>query len=785
MTTEKPIALNKRQKKEEGMGFASECLLSDYDKLTQEPWLSELVKKIVECKDVDEQKMLKARLPFRCPHYTLFSGNHRDQKHIVAESFTWQTCVDIDDKDITEEAKERAMRLNNEEGSLWQGKLLHMDYSSRHGLHIDIRLPLGMTVPEAQRCYSEALQVKPDTTCFSPERILYISPASHEIYRSDSWYEPLGEEEVKQRRQAYLDRGLTIDGRNKNGRYEDAYEGNSDKVVVTPEKNTVEKSGSSTVEPLSKVKKNGYPQDFMGIAYKDIISEYWKRTGGEPIEGERNDKVHKLAYHLRAICDNNEEWLLQILPNYHLSEQEMRSIVHSACKEPTKGSKVVKEIVKELTRQPTIKECLGSKPPQMPQKLPSLIKLLLSQEDKVYHPTCANAIFPSLGAHFYEVKFPYIDNTLREATFMCCTMAPMSSGKSCVDRQVECITEDIRTRDEESVKAENDWKQKCRSCGANKDKPKRPEGLCVQILESDMTNAAFVQKLMDANGKFLYTNVDEIDLFNRLRTNGNKDVGSIFRLAFDTAPYGQVRVGVDSVSGAMPLRWNWNASTTIQVGQKFFKNMKANGTLSRINFGTIITERGQDIPVHGNYDQTFRDKLKPYIDRLNAARGVIEHPKAKTLVKRMLKENAEVAELTDDELYEKLSYRAVVIAWLKAMTLYVAEGKWSKQIEDFAMWSLKFDLWCKLTFFGDEMREQMQGEVINSKPGPRNLLEQLPDTFTVDDAQKIRLLNGRDSKGCMPMLGMWVKRGHITFDSETKTYTKTKENHVKLLTINS
>ena len=534
-------------------------------------------------------------------------------------------------------------------------------------------------------------------------------------------------------------------------------------------------------------KYRGYPQPshsgdigsltFKGIPYHAIIDEWWRRTGGEPTEGERNVKLHRLAANLRAICDNKRETLLAVMPRCGLSELELASIVDSACKESPRGfSRQIQGIIRDLQKSdddsPSGEEESGL-PPSMPSKLPPLIKLLVSKEPEIYHPTIANAVFPALGIHFTDVNFPYVDNTLHEATFMCCTMAPMASGKSCVNRLVDRILDDIRKRDMTAIDRENEWKQQCKTRGANKEKPRRPEGLCVQILESDMTNAAFVQKLVDAAGKYLYVIVDEVELFHQLQTNGNRSVGKLFRLAFDNKPYGQVRVGTDSVSGSMPLRWNWNALTTIQRGKTFFRKMKADGTLSRINFTTILTERGQDIPVHGIYDEKFDEQLKPYIDRLNAANGTIDCPQAHKLVRKMLKENRRIAELGDDELYERLSYRAVVIAWLKAMTLYVAEGKWSKQIEEFAIWSMRYDMWCKMNFFGEDMREQMSGEVIHKKPGPRNLLDQLPDEFSQADAEQMRARNGK-GRNATNMLYMWKQRKYIKVNPDTHLYQKIK-----------
>ena len=743
------IAMNGKCCPNKGTAFQQE--LSVYDMLIKENWLKELVERI---RKGDEEA--KKKLPFRCPHYTEFKDNKRQQRCIIPESFTFQTCIDIDNASQVDGAIKAAKELNGKDG-IWKGMLLHMDYSARKKLHIDVRMPIGMTIEETQRAYCEAIGVPFDESCITPERFIYITDANSEIYRSEHWYEVLSEEELKVRHEAFAKRGLSIDGRTKNGVKE------------------LRSYGVKTNADNSELCTLNSELKYRGIPFSEIIDEYWRRTGGVPVDGERNVRLHKLAVNLRAICENEPERLLEVIPRLGLSESEVRSVVESACKEKPKGfTSVMKQIVDNLQEPPLSTERTeGEAPPEMPKKLPKLIHLLLSKEPNVYHPTVANAVFPSLGAHFVGVNFPYVDNTLREATFMCCTMAPMSSGKSCVDRLVDRILADIRQRDLLSIDRENEWKQQCKTRGANKEKPKRPEGLCIQILDSDMTNAAFVQKLQDAGGKYIFTIVDEVELFYQLKTTGNKSVGKLFRLAFDNKPYGQVRVGIDSVSGSMPLRWNWNAATTIQRGQAFFRQMKADGTLSRINFTTILTERGQDIPVHGIYDEAFDAALKPYIDRLNAASGTIDCPQAKRLVKRMLEENRHLADTSDDELYERLSYRAVVIAWLKAMTLYVAEGQWSKQIEDFAVWSMHYDMWCKMIFFGEEMREQMAGEIIRMKPGPQNLLGELPDEFTKEDAERMRVQHGKE-RNAVKMLYMWKQRGYITLNPDTLIYKKVK-----------
>ena len=616
---------------------------------------------------------------------------------------------------------------------------------STEGLRLFFVMPSGMNLEQAQRWMSRQLGDENYDGCVKDlARCSFVVPRDYILY--------LDEEEL------FKERSLTPNPSPKG-------EGSSYQQAQTIP------AGVST--PLSLGEGTG-ERLFKGIPYQDIIAEWFRRTGGEPQTGERNDRLHRLAAHLRYITDNDEAQLLSIMPRYGLSEDEMRGLIHSACQAKFCSMPLVlRKVVAELSdnHSATATDVLASLQPQMPKRLSKLMRLLVSKEPKVYHPTVANAVFPSLAAHFVGVKFPYIDNTLREATFMQCTVAPMSSGKSCVDRVVERIIADIRERDRVNIDRENEWKQQCKTRGSNKEKPRRPEGLCIQVLDTDMTNAAFVQKLVDAQGKYLYTMADEVELFYQLKTNGNKSVGKIFRLAFDNKPYGQVRVGVESVSGSQPLRWNWNASTTIQQGKRFFRNMMADGTLSRINFSTILVERDQPIPVHGTYDTQFDEQLKPYIDRLNAARGVVDCPQARKLVKRMLDENAEVTGLGDDELYERLSYRAVIIAWLKAMTLYVAEGRWSKEIEEFAVWSMRYDMWCKTMLFGEEMRQQMAGEVLADHRGPQNLLCLLPDTFTRDDALRMRLQQGRDDK-VTPMLCTWRNRGYVEYNSESQRYNK-------------
>ncbi len=473
--------------------------------------------------------------------------------------------------------------------------------------------------------------------------------------------------------------------------------------------------------------------------------------------------------------------LAQRMPNY-FKEQDCRRLVSDFYKDYTRmnapmSSRLRAIYAESVTGQKdkplASEQLLGEEPPELPKRLPKSIQLFTSKEPDIYKPAVIMSLFPALGAHLVDVHFPYADHTMHEATFMTCCMAPMSSGKSCIGRVCDPIMADIKARDDENRKREDEWKETCRSMGSNRQKPKRPDDLTIQIMSSDLTNAALVQKLQDAHGHFLYTQVDEVELFSQLKVNGSSgQIGKIFRLAYDCGFYGQERVGIQSVSGRPQMRWNWNASTTIQRGQHFFRSMMADGTLSRISFSTIRTYRGMPMPIHGIYDEKFSNELKPYIDRLNAAKGIIDLPQAQRLIRRLDKEAKDTAWLTDDATYEVASYRAVVSAWLRAMTLYLAEGKWTKSIEELAMWSFKYDMWCKTHFFGQQMNIQMAGEVICQR-GPQNMLDMLPDDFTKEDARQIRIKQGKPGNPSQ-MLCMWEKRGYITRD-ENGIYHKTPQ----------
>ena len=526
---------------------------------------------------------------------------------------------------------------------------------------------------------------------------------------------------------------------------------------------------------------------YKGIPFDDIIQEYWRRTGGIPVDGERNVRLHKLAVNLRAIMENEPQRILEVIPRLGLSEDEVQRVVDSACKENPKGfSKVMQQIVEDFQESPLYTEGAEgeSLPPEMPKKLPKLIQLLISKTPDVYKPAVAHAVFPALAAHLYKVKFRYIDNVLHEATLMNVLMAGTGAGKDCISQPINYIMADIRKRDEENLQREKQWKQEVSSKGANKDKRQRPEGLIIQEVDPDMTNPAFVMRMAEADGHFLYTKMNEIDQFDALRGSGRGGQQfQIMCLAFDPGNrYGQTRVGTGSVTEKVCIRFNWNAATTIQKGQRYFRNVLTDGPISRINFCTIPErEIGADMPVYGTYDAAFEEELRPYIERLTKAVGEVGCPHAFKLAQKMVEENAEFARLSQSRVYENLSFRANVIAWLKGCLLYVANDcKWDRTIEDFVRWSLQYDMWCKMRFFAEAIEQA--DYIDDSKPrrGPRNLLELLPDEFSLQDAINIRRLQGLDGKGARKMINQWAHRGYILCgDGDGDGYSKVKFKNIK------
>ncbi len=630
-----------------------------------------------------------------------------------------------------------------EDGAKNQVMLVHITPSGK-GLRVVFKADCEIGDLSAnQHHLAKLLGVEPDEACKDASRASFAPQQEEILFINDAIFEYQNEEFDK--------------------RFGEVYRGG-----IKGHTEITENSQPSDISPQTSYK---------GIPFSDIIDEYWRRTGGVPVDGERNVRLHKLAVNLRAICENEPDKLLAVMPRLGLPESEMRQLVESACKEnPKDFTYAIKNIVKDLLEERNIDDDTPETPPEMPKKLPKLIQLLVSRTPDIYKPAVAHAVFPALAAHLFKVKFRYIDNVLHEATLMNVLMAGTGAGKDCISQPINYIMADIRKRDEENLERERQWKQEVNSKGANKDKRQRPEGLVIQEIDADMTNPAFVLRMAEAGGHFLYTKMNEIDQFDALRGSGKGGQQfQIMCLAFDPGNrYGQTRVGTSSVTEKVCIRFNWNAATTIQKGQRYFKNVLTDGPISRINFCTIPErEIGAEMPVYGTYDAAFEEELRPYIERLTKAVGEIECPQAFRLAHETMEENAEFARLSQSRVFENLSFRGNVIAWLKGCLLYVANDyKWDKTIEDFVRWSLQYDMWCKMQFFGEAIEN---ADSIDNKPhkGPRNLLDMLPDEFTKQDAINLRRQQGMDVKGTTRMLSVWKNRGYI-FQFSVFSYKKSK-----------
>ena len=674
----------------------------------------------------------KQLLPVITPHATYLDGN-RSNKSAVPSGLSMYDLDHIADPRgyFNTLVRKRCSEL---------GIVMAHVTPSSEGLRLIFEVPQGMSLAQAQQWMSEKLgDAEYDGCVKDMARCSFLVPRAYLLYIDE-------EELTKHREQKRESQNAT----------------SLEKTVETPE-------GKNS--PVEATHRNLRIFDLC-LAEAGLKLEDIDNVG---IYNWHNTLVSVLSVGICRLMNQQElrAVLAQRMPNYS-REQDCQRLIDDFYKDYTRMNAPMSQRLRAIYAESvtgqkdktvTAEDIIGEEPPTMPRRLPKSLKLFTSKEPEIYRPAVAMSLFPALGAHLVDVHFPYADHTMHEATFMTCCMAPMSSGKSCVNRVCEPIMADIKARDDENRRREDEWKEECRSMGANKQKPKRPEGLTVQIMSSDLTNAALVQKLKDANGHFLYTHVDEVELFNQLKVNGRSgEIGKIFRLAYDCGFYGQERVGIQSVSGQSQMRWNWNSLTTIQRGQQFFRTMLADGTLSRISFSTIRTQRGMAMPIHGIYDQKFTDELKPYIERLTQAEGVVDLPQAQRLIRQLDKEAKDTAWLADDELYETLSYRAVVSAWLRAMVLYLAEGQWSRDIENFALWSLRYDMWCKMHFFGQQMRTQMAGEVISTR-GPKNMLDMLPDTFNHEQAKQVRLQQSKSGNPTQ-QLNMWEKRGYITRTSD-------------------
>ena len=790
------VAINPYRKGNKGKVFSYN--IDTYDKVIGSEEIKKMIQQIrgelpidgVDLNDAQAvkkaQERLKSELPFFCPHYGMFRNNVRRQENALPESFLFQTIIDVDDKEYVEKAIEKARELNCSSG-IWNGSLLHLCYSARKKLHIGIRMPVGMTIEETQKAYCEALGVPYDESCITPERMIFLTDKDSEIYRSKMWCAVLPESEIQARRQAFLDRGLTVDGRG-------VAKVNSLQFTVNSNSN-------------DKVQNNRLPGNYgtgeLGEASEKNLIAFDLFVQSAGLEGMAIDTVGSRHSSLLAIMSAgasrvmSEEELMKVvrtkMPSYY-QEDDCHQLIHDfyakyadSCKPMSRdvirvnalAEKQASQQVNSLqltvnspnanhTVQGSMIQVQSTEedypdPPAMPEKLPKLVELLISRTPEIYKPAVAHAIFPPLATHLWQTSFRYIDNVVHEATLSTCLLAGTGAGKSSVNKPISYIMEDIRKRDAENLKREKEWKEEMTRKGANKDKRKRPDNLVIQEIDADMTNPAFVMRTAEAQGRFLYTSLNELDQFDALKGTGNQHF-RIMCLASDSDnQYGQTRVGISSVTERVTIRFNWNASTTIQKGQRYFSKVLTDGPISRINFCTIPErEIGDEMPVFGDYDDAYREGLKPYIENLNNARGLIDCPEAFQLALRLKDENAEFSRLSQDRVYENLSFRANVIAYLKACVLYVANGcKWEPEIDEFIRWSERYDLYCKMRFFGDAIKRANFSNEKSSKRGPANLLQQLPDVFNFQQAEYLRSQLGMDKKGTPSMLRNWVNRNYI------------------------
>ncbi|MEH2890944.1 hypothetical protein V7T85_05230 [Segatella copri] len=824
--TQHVIALNPYRKGNKGKVFSNSMAV--YDKVIASPEIRKMIQQIrgelpipkVDAKDEKAvkkaQDRLKSELPFFCPHYGIFKNNVRRQENAQPESFMFQTIIDVDDREYVDKAIEKARELNCSD-SIWNGSLLHLCYSARKKLHIGIRLPVGMTIEETQKAYCEALGVPYDESCITPERMIYLTDKNSEIYRSKMWCAVLSEKEILMRRQAYLDRGLTVDGRgkvnslqlkvNSNGKNNEnnRLSGNDGNPAVSAGSAVQPaQSGDSHGADAPHIGDSGGNQDAGGLGAREknlIAFDLFTQAAG--LGGMEIDTVGSRHSSLLAIMSAGasrvmeEEELMKVvrvkMPSYY-QENDCHQLIHDFY---AKYADNTKPMSREVMRVNALAEQKASQqvnslqlkvnradgnhtvqssnlkvqstgedypdPPEMPKKLPKLVELLISRTPELYKPAVAHAIFPPLATHLWKTRFRYIDNVEHEARLMTLLLAGTGAGKSSVNRPIDFIMEDIRLRDAENLKREKAWKDEMLRKGANKDKRKRPENLIIQEIDADMTNPAFVMRTAEAQEHFLYTSLNELDQFDALKGSGSQQFRIMCLAADPGNKYGQTRVGTMSVTERVTIRFNWNASTTIQKGQRYFSKVLTDGPISRINFCTIPErEIGEDMPVYGTYDESYREALRPYIENLNKVTGLIECKEAFQLALKLKDENAEFARLSQDRTFENLSFRANVIAYLKACVLYVANGcKWEPEIDEFIRWSEQYDLYCKMRFFGDMIAKENYTAERSSKRGPQNLLQILPDSFTAAQLLAIRLEHGLDAKGTDMMIRQWLHRNYI------------------------
>ena len=828
--TQHVIALNPYRKGNKGKVFSNS--LAVYDKVIASPEIKKMIQQIrgelpIPKVDANDEKAvkkaqdrLKSELPFFCPHYGIFKNNVRRQENAQPESFMFQTIIDVDDREYVDKAIEKARELNCSD-SIWNGSLLHLCYSARKKLHIGIRLPVGMTIEETQKAYCEALGVPYDESCITPERMIYLTDKDSEIYRSKMWCAVLSEKEILMRRQAYLDRGLTVDGRGdaKVNSLQFTVNSNSNDNVqnnrLSGNDGNPAVSAGSAVQPAQPGNSHGADAPHIGDSggnqdaggpearEKNLIAfDLFTQAAG--LGGMEIDTVGSRHSSLLAIMSAGasrvmeEEELMKVvrvkMPSYY-QENDCHQLIHDFYAKYADNTKPMSREVMRVnalaeqkanevkSEERRVKNSMAAAnhtvqssnlkvqsteqdypdPPEMPKKLPKLVELLISRTPEIYKPAVAHAIFPPLATHLWKTRFRYIDNVEHEARLMTLLLAGTGAGKSSVNRPIDFIMEDIRQRDAENLKREKAWKDEMLRKGANKDKRKRPENLIIQEIDADMTNPAFVMRTAEAQEHFLYTSLNELDQFDALKGSGSQQFRIMCLAADPGNKYGQTRVGTMSVTERVTIRFNWNASTTIQKGQRYFSKVLTDGPISRINFCTISErEIGEDMPVYGTYDESYREALRPYIENLNKVTGLIECKEAFQLALKLKDENAEFARLSQDRTFENLSFRANVIAYLKACVLYVANGcKWEPEIDEFIRWSEQYDLYCKMRFFGDMIAKENYTAQRSSKRGPQNLLQILPDCFTAAQLLAIRLEHGLDAKGTDMMIRQWLHRNYI------------------------
>ena len=827
------------------MGKISSYLLDYYTELTKQPWLCTLVGQIRDLtakqnqmlqqvadavdasqyaneddlafaiikkqeevkagetfKQLDKQiSALKKQLPFRSPHYFHFLDDHRAQKTIDPEAFTFQTTVDIDNPEEVETAVKNALLLNGmfddpaeklfrekifsaDDIELWTGKVLHVERSARNNAHIDIRIPVGMTIAEAQSAFCKLIHATEDPSCVTPERIIFITDAVSQIYTADDWYKRLDEEAVAEYREAYRKRGLDIDGRPLD----------VDSAQVRASQNSSSQSSSSSsptvdFQPIESEEEKArraanavqYEQTYDGVPYEEITKALVELMGGAPAHGNRNNFIYREACLLRYICNSEAAWIKQVIEIFGEDEAKAFASVESACKvaQSSEMPQLVKQAVElarknYLAKQATEKAGIyADVPPQMPARLPKLIKLLTSKVPADFKAPVAMAVFPPLAAHLKGVTFRYIDNQVHEAAMMNLLVAPMSSGKSAVNGPIDCIIEDLVQMDKVNRQKEQDWKDEVNTMGDNKKKPVRPEDICIRIVSPDLTRAAYIQRLDDAQkagDAYLYCKMDEVDMLKKFN-----DPSQLIRLCWDNSEDGQERVGTKSVTARVKTRFNWNASSTIAVTQKFFSVREvADGAVSRLSLATIFLPEFAPCPVVGNYDAQFKSQLAPYIHQLNAASGSKECRKVRQLIERLGSELMELAQLAYNKPYAEFAKRSLANGFRRAMVLYLANGeKWEKAIEDFIVWSVKYDLWCKMRFFGNQMQEAIDADnrSIYHASGVSNLLLFVHDTFDKAEIQNVCMVHGTKTKLAV-LLCNWKKRGFIV-KNDDDTFSKT------------